>query len=104
MDRGAGSNEDFSCLNTEQQSSGYSAIYRRDTEVYKDTVEFMGGICRDILNQNTVEQEGYRGISRYSGIYRRDTEVYKYRIQWNRRDTEVYQYTVEFMGGICRGI
>ena len=55
MDRFAGSNEDFSCLNTEQQSSGYSAIYRRDTEVYKDTVEFMGGICRDILNQNTVE-------------------------------------------------
>ena len=46
MDRGAGSNEDFSCLNTEHQSSGYSGIYRRDTEVYKDSVEFIGGIQR----------------------------------------------------------
>ena len=50
MDRGAGSNEDFSCLNTEHQSSGYSGIYRRDTEVYKiqNTVEYIGGIQRYI--------------------------------------------------------
>ena len=50
MDRGAGSNEDFSCLNTEHQSSGYSGIYRRDTEVYKiqKTVEYIGGIQRYI--------------------------------------------------------
>ena len=51
MDRGAGSNEDFSCLNAEQQSSGYSGIYRRDTEVNKDTVEYIGGIQRYIRIQ-----------------------------------------------------
>ena len=61
MDRGAGSNEDFSCLNAEQQSSGYSGIYRRDTEVYKDTVEYTGRIQRYIKIQWNI-QEGYRSI------------------------------------------
>ena len=61
MDRGAGSNEDFSCLNTEQQSSGYSGIYRRDTEVYKDSVEFTGGIHRYI----NIEYSGIGGIQSY---------------------------------------
>ena len=59
----------------------YSGIYRRDTEVYKDSVEFTGGIHRYI----NIEYSGIGGIQRYINIeYSGIGGIQSYiKIQWN---------------------